>query len=199
MGMDSPDLNICPDNLLAQAVEIAGADDARGVANLDQLLETYGEDGRLHFLRGSVLAGMQRYDEALPAMRRAVQAAPGFAVARFQLGLLELSSGLPQEADATLQPLDLLPPDHPLRIFGAGLRNLIRDNLSEAVRLLREGIAVNTENPAMNNDMRLLAEQTQLKIDQGGDAPPPAAAEEDEPTSLAHLALQQFAAKPTRH
>lgn len=189
--MDPSETDLCPAPALSEALEAVGADDERGLERIDALAIRHPADPRLHFLRGSVLAGLKRYEEALPAMRRAVAIAPGFALARFQLGLLELSSGNPSAAEATWGPLDTLAADDPLRMFAAGLRHLIRDEFAETVRLLREGIALNRDNPPLNHDMRLLAEQAQAKLDESERT--------DEPMSLTHLALQQYSVKPTTH
>lgn len=189
--MESSETDLCPQSALNEALELVEADDARGLERIDALTVRYAGDPRLHFLRGSVLAGLQRYDEALPAMRRAVDLAPGFALARFQLGLLELSSGDAVAAEAIWAPLDALSPDDPLLLFAAGLRHLMRDEFAETVRLLREGIALNADNPALNRDMRLVVDQAQAKLDE--------AAGTDEPMSLTHLALQQYSTKPTSH
>ena len=182
--------DLCSDEALAGLLE-AAADDGEGLAEADRLLVGHRRDPRLHFLRGSILAGMGRIDEAHSAMSEAVGIAPGFAIARFQLGFLLFTSGKAEAAEEVWEPLLDAPEGDPLALFVAGLRHLARDSFAEAAALLREGIDRNQVNPALNADMnRLIAEIEAIPPDTGGD---------DEPMSLAQLALRQSAARSTRH
>lgn len=181
----------CPADLMAELVATATRDEPAGLARLDVLLETYDGDPRLHFLRGSLLASAEAYALARQSMQRAVDIAPGYAVARFQLGLLEMSSGDAAAALETLQPLEALPPDNPLRLFARGLNHLVADDFVQTVQCLKEGIALNTEIPAINHDMQLIVDQAlEAMKGQGADAAP---------VSAAHLLLQQYAGKGPKH
>jgi len=174
---------------MARLVESLKGADAQGIPRIEQLVEEFPDDPRLHFLLGSVLAGQRRYEEAHNAMRMAIDVAPDYALARFQLGFLELTSGDPTSAEATWGPLDQLVPGHPLRLFANGLRHLARDEFGPAVDLLRQGIAANTELPEVNADMQLIIN----KVTESGDQPA------GEATSSTHMLLQQYAARTTRH
>lgn len=187
------DSTACPPDLLAEALDVVRADDAGGLARLDALLGDYPGDAQLHFLRGSVLAGVKRYEEARDAMRRAVELAPLYAVARFQLGLLELSSGDGAAADETLAPLEQLGGANALALLARGLRLMMRDEFEGALAALREGVARNSENPAINRDMGLIIAELEAKVG-GGDGPAG-----DEPTTSTHMLLQQLAAKGPKH
>lgn len=180
--------NECPDERLSEALQLAGRDDARGLGAVDQLLAVYPADGRLHFLRGSLLAGLKRYDEARGAMARATELAPSFALARFQYGLLELTSGNAAAAQEIWLPLQTLPTDHYLRIFATGLNHLIRDEFAATIERLGEGIARNAENTILNRDMQLLIEECRNKLDERTS---------DEPISAAHLLLRY--GRDTKH
>jgi tetratricopeptide (TPR) repeat protein len=158
----------------------------------DRLLAEYPEDGRLHFLRGSMLAGIGRLIEALPALKRAVELAPDLAIARFQLGFFLLTSGEPSEALSVWGPLALLPDDHYLRLFVGGLTHLIRDEFDESVRLLREGIAANQENSPLNRDMGLIIEEIE-KLAGSSEAAG------DTDVSATSLLLAQYAPRRTTH
>jgi tetratricopeptide (TPR) repeat protein len=189
-GMNGDGDNACPSEEMAAIISATRADPLRGLARMDEALEACPRDARLHFLRGSVLAGLARYAEAHGAMATAVAIAPDFGVARFQLGFLELTSGDAAAAQTTWRPLERLAPMDPLRVFVEGLRHLINDRFAEAVQALERGIDLNDENPSMNADMQLIIEK--LKPLTLG----PAAAE---PVSAAQLLLRQFTDKTTRH
>lgn len=139
-------------------IELMQADEDAALSRAGALVETYPEDARLHFLRGSMLIGAQRNIDAHGALSRAVSLAPDFAIARFQLGFFELTSGEPAAAIETWRPLAALPAGHYLRTFAEGLSYLIDDRFEEAVARLEDGIRANTDNLPLNRDMQLLIE-----------------------------------------
>lgn len=186
---------LCPDDALRGAMTILGQDDARGLAALETLIADYPGDARLHFLRGSVLAGGGRIEDAHQAMGQAVAIAPAFRIARFQLGFLQFTSGDAASAIATWQPLREGAEEDALSSFAAGLEALAADRFDEAVDLLRLGMAQNKDNPPLNNDMAMLIEAVRAEAG----APANGGGDSDEPMSLTQLALQQSAAKSTRH
>jgi tetratricopeptide (TPR) repeat protein len=140
---------------------VAGMTEAPGdqIPRLAELIGAFPEDARLHFLLGSALAGEGRHIEAHASLSRAVALAPDFAIARFQLGLFELTSGEAANALQTWGRLDLLPDGHYLRKLVDGLRALIRDDFDGAIEGLRQGIALNQENPPLNRDMQMLIDK----------------------------------------
>src|SRR6185312_11997246 len=135
------------DQDLAELIALAGRDVPSGLARLEDLLQAHDADARLHFLRGSLLAAQQDYQQARAAFEAALRLEPGFAVARFQLGLLELSSGEAAAAVETLRPLGTLPPDSALFLFARGLNHMIVDDFPTAIARLGEGMARNLDNP----------------------------------------------------
>lgn len=182
---------LCPDEDLSALLQIIETDERQGRDSLDTVLRRYPEDPRLHFLRGSLLAAGRDYQEARIAMRRAVDLAPDYAIARFQLGFLLLTCGEPYAAQEAWGPLHGRPVDDYLRIFATGLAHLIRDEFAEADERLREGMRRNAENPALNGDMQRILDEMKDRIFEarGG----------EEPLSSAQLLLQQSAFKATRH
>jgi tetratricopeptide (TPR) repeat protein len=152
--------NMCEDDELHDLMQAMQSDDANEIEQVDRLIVRYPDDPRLHFLRGSILASIGRPIEALPALRRAVELAPDFTIARFQLGFFQLTSGEAASALSTWGPLALLPEENYLRKFVAGLTHLIRDEFEAAIAQLRAGIAANDENPPLNRDMQLIVDQT---------------------------------------
>ena len=155
----------CPPQELAELVGYLQSGPADADRKVASALAAYPGDGRLQFVYGSMLAGARRYEEARQAIAQAVILSPYLWIARFQLGLLELTSGLPAEAANTWRPLHELAADNPLRVFATGLEALIVDDFNEAVRRLREGIGLNSENPPLNRDMEMLIERIQEVAD----------------------------------
>lgn len=199
--MNQATLNLCPDNQMTELLGKVQADDQAGLAAIDLMLVQYPSDPRLHFLKGSVLAGVQRYEEGRAAMRRAIEIAPGFELARFQLGFLEFTSGMATEAFQTWTPFDALPETAPFRLFAMGLVYLAQDDFAECDRLLRQGIELNKEHPLINGDMQLILNEIAPRLDAANDsgAAEPAATS----ASAAHQLLQQFelkdSANKTKH
>jgi tetratricopeptide (TPR) repeat protein len=194
MGMsDGSEVSIlCPDSTMDSIIRQLQTDDAGGLATIVSIQISYPLDPRLHFLRGSVLAGLQRYEEGRAAMARAIEIAPDYALARFQLGFLDLTSGRAVDAIGVWQPLFNLSDDEPLRIFAEGLTNLAGDNFAEARRLLQKGMELNTENPLISADMQLILDE--IKDDAPGLATMPVA-DQSAPSSAAHMLLQQYELK----
>ncbi|HYF21916.1 MAG TPA: tetratricopeptide repeat protein [Caulobacteraceae bacterium] len=185
--MTQEPLVLCPDDRMQALLETAGGqDEVVALAAAERLSAEYPTDPRLHFLRGSMLAAGRRYPEAHAAMSRAVEVAPGYAIARFQLGLLELSSGDPGSATRTWAPLQGLGENNPLRLFASGLEHMARDEFEAAKACLERGIELNQENPALNRDMRMVI----AEMPSSGP---------DEPTSSVDFLLRQSAAKGTKH
>jgi Flp pilus assembly protein TadD len=166
---------------MSPALKMMDGDSNDALLAIEDLLAAYRRDPRLHFLRGSVLATLKRYDEAREAMQQAIDIAPDFGIARFQLGLLQLTSGLPAPALSTWGPLALLPEDHYLSLFAKGLTHMIRDEFDKAAELLRAGVAANSENAPLNRDMLMVVERM----------PQAREAKQKEPsTSSAHFLLE---------
>jgi tetratricopeptide (TPR) repeat protein len=189
--MDDTMHHACPDDMLAQAIELAGTDEVAAIAQIDALIAAHPADPRLHFLGGSLLAAQARYEEARAAMARSIEIAPDYAIARFQLGLLELSSGDAAAADVTLQPLVEAESEDALALFARGLRHLARDELALAADLLKEGMRRNHDHPLVSRDMALIVE----RIEESGEG----RGEPQEEMSAAQMLLQQHAAKSTKH
>jgi tetratricopeptide (TPR) repeat protein len=181
-------IGMCADGEMEALMRSLGTQEGAELQQVDRLLAAYPEDPRLHFLRGSLLAGIGRSIEALPALKRAVELGPDFAIARFQLGFFQLTSGEAGDALETWGPLALLPADHYLRLFVGGLVHLIRDEFAAAADQLRTGIAANAENLPLNADMQRIIDQIEPLIGAGETA----AGEGDEAASATSFLLDQF-------
>lgn len=185
-------MTLCSDEEMNQLLAAMQSDAPDELGFAERLIDAYPEDARLHFLRGSLLAGSGRPIEAHASLSRAVALAPDFALARFQLGFFELTSGEAARALATWEPLNVLPEDHYLAHFVAGLRQLIADRFAEATAALQAGIAVNDENPPLNRDMQLIIDECAALTSAA-----PAAKPEAEASATSFL-LDQFG-KGTTH
>jgi len=180
-------MTLCDETRLADLMAAIASNDADDLALIDRALADFPQDPRLHFLRGSVLAGIGRPIEALAALKTAVDQAPDFAIARFQLGFFQLTSGEAADALSTWGPLALLPDGHYLRAFVAGLTYLIRDEFPQAMEQLRIGIAANEENAPLNRDIQLIIDRIgEIGVEARG----------DDTQSATSLLLGQFGGRP---
>lgn len=169
---------LCPAAELSAIVEAARISDELALQRLDVVLPSYAHDARLHFLRGSLLASRRSYAEAREAMGTAVALAPEYGVARFQLGLLRLTSGDADGARAALLPLTT-PGEGYLRRFASALILLIEDRLPESVSMLDAGVEENLTLLPMNADMRLLRDEIARHLrEAASEAPPPSSSTE---------------------
>jgi Flp pilus assembly protein TadD len=116
-------------------------------------------DARVFLLLGAERMHAKDVDGAEAAYIAALQIAPSLHIARFQLGLLQLTSGRPAAALSTWAPLDQLDDSDPLRLFKTGLGYLVQDRFEDASRFLLEGIAHNRDNPALSKDMRMVLDR----------------------------------------
>lgn len=174
---------LCDDGEIASIVECVQDHDERGLDLIEAALASFPQDPRLHYLKGSVLVGTKRFVAAHKAMSRAIAIDPDYHLARFQLGLFELTSGEPQAAFDTWKSLDSLASETWMRLFVDGLHHLVADRFDECVAALRAGIAANQENPPLNADMQLIIDQCASLTGAGREVCP------DEELSAASLLL----------
>jgi len=199
-------MDLCGDEEMAALLAAIGRGDGEEVAAVDRLLARFPEDARLHFMRGSILAGRRQALEAHASLVRAVELAPEFHIARYQLGFFELTSGEVDKALSSWGPLLRLPDDAYLRLFVEGLTHLVRDEFEQAAATMRRGIALNRENEPLNNDIRLLIAECQKAAGHPEAGPPEERGEDsgdsdgkDEAAlSATSVILGQFPRDPSR-
>jgi cytochrome c-type biogenesis protein CcmH/NrfG len=155
------------DYLLPLLRQLPTLDPASARPRLEAAAQEHPRDPRPLALMAAEHAQAKAYDEAEAAFVGALRRDPEYAPARFQLGLLQLSSGRPAAARMTWDPLAALPEGDPYRTFATGLNHLAQDRFTEAAQWLRAGIAANTVNPALNRDMQRFLERI------APDGPPP--------------------------
>lgn len=187
----------CPDEEIAALSQALEKDNNDGAPELDALLSRYPDDPRLHFLQGSIHAATSNHVLAHKSLSRAVELAPDFHIARYQLGFFELTSGEADAALSTWGQLLRLSDQNYLRHFVEGITHLIRDEFDAALGKMQSGIALNQENEPLNNDIRLLMEQTE-KLMSGNTVSADYDSGSDDQSATSIL-LGQFGSEPTKH
>ena len=152
----------------------ANNDSASAIAYMKEAVSRADATATAHYLLGAEYAQIKMYERAIGEMEAAVALDPTLSVARLQLGMLWLGANQPARAAEVLLPLEELGGSDPLNRFGAGLRHLVADDLAAAARCLAEGVALNTVNPALNNDMQSILRQIESTQAAGAVAAPPA-------------------------
>lgn len=185
---------LCSDSEISELVSDIQNDDRNDLQRIDTLLARYPEDPRLHFMRASVLAGKQRSIEAHAAFSKTIELAPDFALARYQLGFFELTSGEADRALSTWGPLMKLPADNYLRNFVEGMTHLIRDEFDDAIVKMHAGIKLNQENIPMNHDIELLIAECERARKAGGPTE-----DGEEAQSATSFILGQLSSDSTKH
>lgn len=140
---------------------------------LDRASLEHPADPRPLALLGGLLVNAGLVDVAEAAYVSALQRAPGFALARFQLGLLRLTADRPAVAMATWAPLEGLGEGDPLCLFKRGMESLTLDRFEDARRWLLAGKAANTTNEPLNRDMQMVIDRMTAAnlLNQPGGAP----------------------------
>jgi tetratricopeptide (TPR) repeat protein len=116
-------------------------------------------NAELRYLLGAELAEQRQYPEAVVQMRAALDINPKLHFARLQLGLLYLSMSQPDDSLAVWAPLEDLEENAALKAFKRGLEALIRDDFGTCIGFLQKGIALNTHNATLNDDMSQLLDK----------------------------------------
>lgn len=160
------------DELLHLALHATDNDQPeQAIDYLKRLLEISGDNGKAYYLLGAVHAEIGLYDRAVEEMTRAVELEPDLPTAHFQLGLLHLTAGRIDAAERAWQPLDRFGESDPLFLFKRGMLHLVADDFDACIDDLNRGIALNTLNEALNDDMRnIIADADKARLGHTGDA-----------------------------
>ncbi|MGE4240023.1 hypothetical protein [Ramlibacter sp.] len=153
--MDSQPHDLDGEELLSLAIEAAGRSrHDLAISYLKEALRADANDALALYFLGVEHAQIGLHDRALAELAHAVSLASDLHIARLQLGMLQLTSALPQDAAATLRPLTELGDDNFYSCFARGLLHLMRDEFAACRRWLRAGIALDPDNRALNGDMQ---------------------------------------------
>ncbi|WP_346837622.1 hypothetical protein [Microbulbifer sp. SAOS-129_SWC] len=106
------------------------------------------------YMVGALYAQIQMLEPAIDWLQKAIELDASEKTAVFQLGLLHLTSGDVEESATVWRELDDLKPDHPFKLFSAGMTALVKDDFALCIEKLSQGIENNDFNTALNDDMR---------------------------------------------
>jgi tetratricopeptide (TPR) repeat protein len=149
-----------------------------------------------HFLIGAEYAQARRLAESEAAFATAVLLAPEFETARYQLGLLQFTSGRAAVAQVTWEPLFRLDARHPIGHFVHGLAALARDDFEVALERFAAGMAANRDNPPMNADIaKVVAAIRRLQVPRAATLSPVDADSGED----AHVLLAAYRQTPPVH
>jgi tetratricopeptide (TPR) repeat protein len=158
---------------------------AHAIEYLKRAKELDPNNAEIHHMLGAEHAQIGLFDRAIEDMSHALQLNPELDTARFQLGLLYLTSKRPTEANEIWQPLDQLDHEHSFYLLKTGLMHLARDEFKQCLSFLRRGIAANSFNAPLNKDMQRIIDDV-LKV-HPDDATPDASSTAGTNTPQHHL------------
>lgn len=177
--------------LLHLGIHAVGNNDPRQAVDcLKRCLTLEPDHPEATYMLGALYAQIGLYDRAKETLGKAVRLNPAEHTASFQLGLLHLTSGDAAQAKSAWQPLDALPSDHFLNLFRTGLIALVEDRFAECIDALERGIAANTLNEPLNEDMRKVQASTRAVMTGMPREPQPLS--ESAAVSSAHHFLQRY-------
>jgi tetratricopeptide (TPR) repeat protein len=185
---------------VTRALEVSASGDSEtAIRMLRAAAEEDTSSGLVQFLLAAELAQAGAMGEAEAAYANAVLLAPQFHIARFQLGLLQFTSGRAAVALLTWQPLLALGDDDALPHFVRAFAALAGDQFAQAREAFEAGIARNSANEPLNADMRkvmagiedLLRKQA---VEPAADQP---ASPEEEAGEGAHVLLANYHSQST--
>ncbi|MGM9485044.1 tetratricopeptide repeat protein [Roseateles sp. NT4] len=150
--------NLTQAELLALALDASRRNDAgHALAYLKEASGRTDVSPQALFMLASEYAQLGMLPEAKATMSKSVEAGSNFPLARFQLGMLHVTSGEIEAAKTAWAPLGALDPQHPqayLATFRRGMLHLVAEEFNAAVQALEEGISQNQDNLPLSGDMR---------------------------------------------
>jgi tetratricopeptide (TPR) repeat protein len=171
--LSTPESALDAEELMHLALRAMENDESEAaITYLKRALVLAPNDGRLHFLLGAVHAEIGLDERAIAELSRAAQLAPELHTAHFQLGTLLLKRGEVERAAQAWRPLDVLDRNHPLYLFKSALTRLAEGDYSHCIADLKQGIARNDENEALNAEMREALARTEALMAAEVETPP---------------------------
>jgi len=192
------------DQLISFGLAASQADNSEQAVRFFQQASAAEPDAGLpQFLLGSEYAALGDEDQAEVAFVNAVRLAPDFPLARYQLGLLQFSSGRAAVGLLTWQPLLELPEFDPLPHFVNGFGALAQDQFVEALAFYEQGIQRNTSNPALSADIEKVMAGIRIAMAQNDGEPvavsESAVGEDDAVDASIHVFLANYQQNGPKH
>ncbi|WP_172200493.1 hypothetical protein [Niveibacterium sp. COAC-50] len=152
------------EELFTLGLRASNTDDSAGAINLLKLaVERDPQHARAAWLLGAEYAQIGLTERALAALTRAVETDSSLVGARFQLGLLHLTSGHVEQASAAWAPLDDLADNDPHRLFKTGMLDMVADRFDAALTTLRRCAALTGIDAALKRDVEMVIEQIETR------------------------------------
>jgi tetratricopeptide (TPR) repeat protein len=137
------------------------------------------------FLFASEHASLGNFEKAEESFANTVLLAPQWHIARYQLGLLQFSSGRAAAALVTWAPLFDLDASNCFVHFVRGFGSLAQDQFAQATAHFRAGLALPVENAALAGDI----EKVLARIEHLTTGP---VAQTAEPSAAAHILVANY-------
>ncbi|CAM4162053.1 hypothetical protein [Pseudoalteromonas byunsanensis] len=137
-------------------------DDFQEIINNEQhekianLIAQYPQSYELHFLDGSYQAEKGTYEQAKDAFTRCLELKPDYHIARFQLCFLATLNSDVDTFNRFISSLLELTEQVYLSLFANALIHVCNNEIDHAKQMLKEGILLNNENHALNENMTKL-------------------------------------------
>ena len=153
------------EELFAEAIARSQrGESAEAIACLERLTGVPGSGGDACHLLAAEYVSVGRLQEAEEAFAEAILRSPELLVARFQLGLLQVTQGRRAAAQLTWTPLLSLPRLNALRCYVEGYVALINDQFAEATAHLSRGLSLPQDNEALMGDIRKTLEAMSIQM-----------------------------------
>lgn len=155
--LDTPLANLTPsaDECLQLGLRASAAGDAQSAMSWFQTAAQLAPgSGVPPFLLAAEMAEAGQMAEAEQAFAQAVVLAPTLWMARFQLGLIQYTSGRIPMALVSWGPLFELPPTEFLQPAVRGFAAAAMEQWHEALNYLEQAQQLNPDNPAFNRDLQ---------------------------------------------
>jgi tetratricopeptide (TPR) repeat protein len=190
--LDMPDQNPPQDlqSLLDQGIAASNAREPdAALAIFVRCIQAYPHAPEPHLLIAAQHAAHRRFEQAENAFASAILLAPDLHVARYQLGLLQLTCGRATMALLTWQPLLLLPEDNPLAHFVRGYAALANDDFGIAEKHFDSGLDCENGNAPLAEDIQKVLLKVREIIHQTAEKDSPPA---EEASRQQHVLLSNY-------
>lgn len=124
---------------------------------------------RAHWALAAEYAALKMPDRGTQHFARAVELDPHQPMARFQWGLLLLTSGEIDKAQSVWEPLDALDAHDPVRLFKQGLLLMVKDEFEQSLHTLRGALARPGLDPALARDVEMTISRVEQAQTSGAD------------------------------